>query len=87
MLVRLLSFTKISELHDNYQKVAVFLKEIVESGVYKDVTEKHRHMDNLNLIGCENIKCVAVFADQDSASATMRRKSGYGTNALAQPFI
>ncbi|MBR2395254.1 MAG: hypothetical protein IKB00_01460 [Bacteroidaceae bacterium] len=30
-------------------------------------------MDRTNLIGCENIKCVAVFADLDSASATMRK--------------
>lgn len=30
-------------------------------------------MDKFNLIECENIKCVAVFADLDSASATMRK--------------
>lgn len=30
-------------------------------------------MDKTNLIGCDNIKCVAVFADQDSASETMRK--------------
>lgn len=45
----------------------------MESGVNIDVTEKHRHMDKHNLIECENIKCLAVFADQDSASATMRK--------------
>ena len=35
-------------------------------------------MDKLNLTEFENIKCVAVFADRDSASATMKKALNEG---------